>query len=630
VHHGGSENARVKTYPLFKRGYFWHAAVSMFLRSTNRKKDGKDHRYFSIVENRRLLGGKTTQRTVLYLGEINDQQQTAWRKTLEVFDENEQRYATVSLFPDDQPIPADAVDSLQVRLSGLDLRRPRVFGNCWLACELWHQLGLDEFWRQRLPEARERVSWEKVLQLLVVNRLLDPGSEFQVHRQWFVDSAMDELLEEDFAVAGKDRLYRCLDRVLEHKRELFVWLKQKWADLFQADFEVLLYDLTSTYFEGEMEQNPKARRGYSRDGRPDCLQLVIALVVTTDGFPLAYEVMNGNTSERTTLRTFLDDIEKTYGKAKRTWVMDRGIPSEAILKEMREPERETFYLVGTPKGKINQHEKKWLDLPWQKVRDSVQVKLYQDGGELYVLAKSEGRQAKEIAIRRKRLVRLLRKLRAMRKSLPKRDQLLLRIGAAKKEAGRAFGFVKIGLPQTGDAVTRETFWFQSDKAKLKAAEQRDGHYLLRSNLTAEDPAVLWTRYVQLTQIESVFRCLKSELSIRPIHHQLEHRADAHVLIAFLAYCLQVTLKNRLMIHASGLTPASVFEKMATIQMVEVWIPMLDGRWLMLPRYTQPEKDVQAMLNKLDITLPCQPAPRIKSSQSLPSPTKSVAAQPVLW
>ena len=602
----------------------------MFLRSTNRKKDGKDHRYFSIVENRRVSGGKTAQRTVLYLGEINDQQQAAWRKTLEVFDENEQRYATMSLFPDDQPIPAGAVDSVQVKLSGLELRRPRVFGTCWLASELWHQLGLDEFWRQRLPEAREKVSWEKVLRLLVVNRLLDPGSEFRVHRQWFVDSAMDELLEEDFAVAGKDRLYRCLDRVLEHKRELFVWLKQKWADLFQADFEVLLYDLTSTYFEGEMEQNPKARRGYSRDGRPDCLQLVIALVVTTDGFPLAYEVMNGNTSERTTLRTFLDDIEKTYGKAKRTWVMDRGIPSEAILKEMREPERETFYLVGTPKGKINQHEKKWLDLPWQKVRDSVQVKLYQDGGELYVLAKSEGRQAKEIAIRRKRLVRLLRKLRAMRKSLPKRDQLLLRIGAAKKEAGRAFGFVKIRLPQTGDAVTRETFSFQTDKAKLKAAEQRDGHYLLRSNLTAEDPAVLWTRYVQLTQIESVFRCLKSELSIRPIHHQLEHRADAHVLIAFLAYCLQVTLKNRLMIHASGLTPAAVFEKMATIQMVEVWIPMLDGRWLMLPRYTQPEKDVQAMLNKLDITLPSQPPPRIKSSQILPSPTKPAAELPVLW
>ncbi|HKF20259.1 MAG TPA: IS1634 family transposase [Candidatus Angelobacter sp.] len=602
----------------------------MFLRSTNRRKDGKDHRYFSIVENHRLAGGKTVQRTVLYLGEINDQQQAAWRRTLDVFIEDEERYATMSLFPDDRELPADALDSVPVKLSGLELRRPRVFGNCWLACELWHQLGLDEFWQQRLPEAREGVSWEKVLRLLVANRLLDPGSEFRVHRQWFVDSAMDELLETNFAVAEKDRLYRCLDRVLEHKQELFVWLKQKWADLFHADFEVLLYDLTSTYFEGEMEQNPKAKRGYSRDQRPDCLQLVIALVVTPDGFPLAYEVMNGNTSDRTTLRDFLKKIEETYGKAQRVWVMDRGIPSEAILKEMREPERQTFYLVGTPKGRINQHEKKWLELPWQKVRDSVEVKLYQHEGELYVLAKSAGRQAKEMAMRRKRLVRLLRKLRAMRKSLPKRDQLLLRLGAAKKEAGRAFGFGKIQIPKAGQAVTRETFSFEVDKAKLKAAQQRDGHYLLRSNLTREDPAVLWTRYVQLTQIESVFRSLKSELGIRPIYHQLEHRADAHVLIAFLAYCLPVTLKNRLLIYAPGLTPAAVLEKLATVQMVEVWIPMVDGRWLVLPRHTQPDKDVQAVLDHLRLALPSQPPPRVKGSQVPPLPKNEPATQPSLW
>jgi transposase len=586
----------------------------MFLRSTNRRKDGKDHRYFSIVENRRLPGGKTAQRTVLYLGEINDRQQAAWRKTLAVFDETEQRFTSLSLFPDDRELPGDAIDSVQVRLSGLELKRPRIFGNCWLACELWQQLGLDEFWQQRLPEGREAVSWEKVLRLLVVNRLLDPGSEFRVHRQWYLNSAMDELLETGFEVAEKDRLYRCLDRVLEHKQELFVYLKQKWADLFGADFEVLLYDLTSTYFEGEMEQNPKARRGYSRDGRPDCVQLVIALVVTPDGFPLAYEVMNGNTADCSTLRGFLTKIETAYGKARRVWVMDRGIPSEAILREMRDPERQTFYLVGTPKGRIAQHEQKWLDLPWQKVRDSVEVKLYRHEGELYVLAKSDGRQAKEKAMRRKRLARLLRRLRAMRRNLPKRDPLLLRIGAAKKEAGRAFGFVKIRLPDKDQPVTRETFRFHTDKVKLKAAEQRDGHYLLRSNLTGEDPAVLWTRYVQLTQIESVFRSLKSELGIRPIYHQLEHRADAHVFIAFLAYCLQVTLKNRLMIHAPGLTPLSVLEKLSTIQMVEVWIPMLDGRWLVLPRHTQPEPDVQALLEQIRITLPPQPPPRIKSSQ----------------
>src|SRR5271169_6692879 len=596
----------------------------MFLRSTKRKKDGKTHCYFSVVENRRLPDSRTVQRTALYLGEINDQQQAAWRSTLEVFDEDEQDYRTMSLFPDDREVPADVLDGLQLKLSGLELRRARPFGNCWMACELWRELGLEGFWQQRLPEGHGGVSWEKVLRLLVVNRWIEPGSEFRVHRHWFLDSAMDELLGVDFAVAEKDRLYRCLDRLLEHKQDLFVWLKQKWADLFHADFDVLLYDLTSTYFEGEMEQNPKAKRGYSRDKRSDCLQLVIALVVTTDGFPLAYEVMNGNTSDRKTLPGFLKKIEDTYGKARRVWVMDRGVPSEAILKDMRAPEGQTFYLVGTPKSKINQHEKKWLDLPWQKVRDSVEVKLYEHEGELYVLAKSGGWQAKENAMRRKRLARLLRKLRVMRRNLPKRDQLLMRIGAAKKEAGRAFGFVKIQLPEKNEEVKRNTFTFHTDKAKLKAAEQRDGHYLLRSNLTGEDPAVLWTRYVQLTQIESVFRSLKSELSIRPIHHQLEHRADAHVLIAFLAYCLQVMLKNRLLIHAPGLTPAAVLEKLATIQMVEVWIPLVDGRWLVLPRHTQPEKDVQAILDHIQIALPAQPPPRIKASQ-MTLPTSPEAA-----
>jgi transposase len=586
----------------------------MFLRSNNRKKDGKDHRYFSIVENHRLASGKTVQRTVLYLGEINDEQQAAWRKTLSVFDEEQQEYSNLSLFPDDREVPADAVDSLQVKLSRLELRRPRVFGSCWLGCELWRQLGLDQFWDSRLAGSREEVAWEKVLQLLVVNRLLDPGSEFRVHRQWYLSTAMDALLGTDFAVAEKDRLYRCLDRVLEHKQELFQWLRQKWADLFHADFEVLLYDLTSTYFEGAMEQNPKAKYGHSRDKRTDCLQVVIALVITTDGFPLAYEVMDGNTSDRTTLRGFLDKIEKTYGKAKRMWVMDRGIPSEKILQEMRDSGREIFYLVGTPKGKIRQYEKKWLDLPWQKVRESVEVKLFEQDGELYVLAKSAGRQAKETAMRRKRLARLLRKLRAMRRSLPSRDQLLMRLGAAKSAAGRAFQFVHLQVPGEDQEVTRQTFQFHMDKKKLQAAEWRDGHYLLRSNLTAGDPSVLWARYVLLTQIESVFRSLKSELGIRPIYHQLEHRADAHILIAFLAYCLQITLKHRLLPHAPGLTPTAVLEKLAEIQMIDVWIPTVDQRWLILPRYTQPSADNKLLIEKLRLELPSQPPPRLTAQE----------------
>jgi len=609
---------------------FWHSAAVMFLRSCYRKKDGKDHRYFSIVENRRMGSDQTVQRTVLYLGEINDQQQAAWRKTLAVFDEQQQHYTNLSLFPDDREIPADAIDSLQVRVSGLELKRPRTFGSCWLACELWRQLALDRFWEERLTGSHEAVGWEKVLRLLVVNRLLDPGSEFRVHRQWYLTTALDELLGTDFAVAEKDRLYRCLDRLLEHKRELFLWLREKWADLFQADFEVLLYDLTSTYFEGEMEENPKAQRGYSRDGRPDCLQVVIALVITPDGFPLAYEVLAGNTADCTTLKQFLTQIEATYGKARRVWVMDRGIPTEALLAEMRDPARGVFYLVGTPKSRVSQHERKWLALPWQKVRDSVGVKLYEHEGELYVLAKSEGRRAKETAMRRKRLARLLWKLRAMRRSLPARDALLLRLGAARKEAGHAFRFVHIQLPQTTAAVTRESFRFRLDKTKLQQAEQRDGHYLLRSNLTAEDPAVLWTRYVQLTQIEAAFRTLKSELGIRPIYHRLERRIDAHILIAFLAYCLQVTLKNRLLVHAPGLTPHAVLEKLQRIQMIDVWIPTLDGRWLVLPRYTQPEQETKLLLDQLELTLPSQPVPRITAYQTITPPPLPSAESPALW
>jgi len=322
----------------------------MFLRSHRRVKDGKEHRYFSVEESRRLQSGKVVQRRVLYLGEINDTQQAAWRKTLEVFDEREQRYRTLSLFPEDREIPADAVASIQVKLNEMALRRPRAFGNCWLGCELWRQLELDWFWRRRLPRGREGVAWADVLKLLVVNRLIDPGSEFRLHRQWFDRSAMDELLGRDFAVAEKDRLYRCLDRVLAHKQELFVHLKQRWQDLFDEEFDLLLYDLTSTYVEGEAEEIPKAKHGYSRDGRFDCKQVVIALVVTPRGFPLAYEVMEGNTSDRTTLRGFLAKIEHTYGKARRVWMMDRGIPKEEVLAEMRAPGRETFYLVGTPRG----------------------------------------------------------------------------------------------------------------------------------------------------------------------------------------------------------------------------------------------------------------------------------------
>lgn len=547
----------------------------MFLRRHKRSKDGKEHHYYSVMESRRLQSGKVAQRRVLYLGEINDSQQAAWRKTLEVFDEEKQQYRKLSLFAEDRAEAAD-LDAVQVKLGQMQLRRARPYGNCWLGCELWKQLELERFWERKLPRGREGVAWTKVLELLVVNRLIDPGSEFRVHNHWFDQSAM----------------------------------QQRWRQLFDAQFDLVLYDLTSTYVEGEAEQNPKAKRGYSRDGRPDCKQVVIALVITPEGFPLAYEVMDGNTSDKTTLRGFLDKIEKLYGTARRVWLMDRGIPTEALLAEIRNTRPDTFYLVGTPRARVNNFEKQWLDLPWQQVRDSVQVKLFAKDGETYVLAKSEGRQAKEIAIRRKKLARLLRKLRAMRRSCPKRDQLLMRVGAAKTEAGRAFGFVKICLPKDGQQVTRETFTFAIDKTKLKDAEFRDGHYLLRTNLAAEDPAVLWQRYMQLTQIEAAFKCLKSDLGIRPIHHQLEHRVEAHILVAFLAYCLTVTLKHRLQMHAPGLTPRAVLEKLGAIQMLDVSFPTTDGRTLTMPRYTEPEPEQAILLHQLKLNLPQQPPPRL--------------------
>jgi hypothetical protein len=334
--------------------------------------------------------------------------------------------------------------------------------------------------------------------------------------------------------------------------------------------------------------------------------------------------MEGNTSDRTTLRGFLSKIETQYGRARRVWLMDRGIPTEEVLTEMCASEREVFYLVGTPRGKIQQYEKKWLELPWQKVRDSVEVKLFAEEGELYVLAKSAGRRAKEQAIRRRKLVRLLWKLRDLRRKSPARDQLLLRIGAARKEAGRAFGFVRILLPRESEAVTRQTFTFKLDKDKLQKAELRDGHYLLRSNLVGEDAAVLWELYLQLTQIEAAFRTLKSELGLRPIYHQLENRVEAHILVAFLAYALSVTLKQRLQALAPGLTPRAVLEKLATLQMLDVCLPTTDGRWLIMPRYTQPEPDQALMLHQLNLSLPSQPPPRIKAQEE-----HAQTAQPIL-
>src|SRR5271165_1643868 len=423
----------------------------MFLRYTTRKKNGKEHRYYSLVENRRAASGRVVQRYALYLGEINDRQEEAWRKTIEIFEEGKARPRTVALFPAERVGAVADADIVRIRLSQLSLHRPRQWGGCWLAGQLWEQLGLDQFWSQRLPPSRKGTRWDWVLQILVAYRLLDPGSEWRLYRHWFEHSAMADLLGAERELADIHKLYECHERLLEHKRDLFTHLAGRWKDLFNARFEVLLYDLTSTYFESDppFPEGDKRRYGYSRDKRSDCVQVVIALIVTPEGFPLAYEVLAGNTSDKTTLADFLKQIEEQYGKAERIWVMDRGIPTEKTLEQMRQSDPPVYYLVGTPRGRLTQYEKQLAQLPWQVAREAVSVKLLEREGEVYILAKSQGRVLKERAMRRKKLKKFWARLKELLRQAPSRDQLLLKIGAGRKEAGRAASLGTVKLPKAG-------------------------------------------------------------------------------------------------------------------------------------------------------------------------------------
>jgi len=589
-----------------------------FLQCHHRRKNGKDHCYWSIAEKVRTHHG-WVQRHLMYLGEINDSQKASWTKMVEVFDPTRQQTQELALYPAHRAVPEHAAKhGVQVRLDEFELRRPRQWGACWVGCQLWDQLRLEEFWRERLPDSREGTCWRKVLQTLTLYRLIDPGSEWRLHREWFKNSALADLLEEDFSLAEKDNLYRCLDKLLEHREALFRHLRQRWEDLFGVKFHLLLYDLTSTYFESDppFGEGDKRRYGHSRDKRSDCVQVVIGLVVTPEGFPLAYEVMAGNTSDRTTLRGFLERIERLYGKAERIWVMDRGIPTEEVLEEMRAHDPPIRYLVGTPKGRLSKYEQALLERPWQEVREGVQVKLLPLEKEFYVLAQSNARVNKERAMRRRQLKNLVKRLKELREMELSRDQLLLKLGAAKAQFPAAWRLMEVQVPKTAEPIPAQTFSFQLRKDKLRQARRREGRYLLRSNLSGEDPTQFWQCYIQLTQVEAAFKNLKDDLSLRPIFHQLEHRIEAHIFVAFLAYCLQATLQARLRVVAPGLTPRSMLEKFAAIQMLDVHFPTNDGRELIFCRYTQPEKDHKMILAQLGWELPAQSPPRISQKGEL--------------
>jgi hypothetical protein len=584
----------------------------MFLRQTRRKKDGKTHVYWNIVENRRLDDGRVVQRQVLYLGEIHSSQAAAWRRAIEVLDTASGAPRTLALFPEDRgEAVADDAGVVRLCLSALSLRRPRQWGACWLSGQLWRELQLDRFWAERLPPSRKGTRWDQILQVLVAYRLIAPGSEWKLHRAWFGNSAMADLLGGDFGLAEAHKLYACHDRLLAHKDALFSHLIARWRDLFNVSFDVLLYDLTSTYFEidaAALPEGDKRRHGYSRDRRRDCPQVVIALVVTPEGLPLAYEVLPGNTKDDQTLQPFLAQIERQYGKARRVWVMDRGIPTEAVLTEMRASDPPVHYLVGTPKGRLTQLEQLLLDQPWQQVRTGVHVKLLAQDGEFYVFAESADRVLKERAMRRRQLKWLWRRLNELARMKITREELLMKLGAARAKTPAAWRLIDITIDKAS-----ARFAFALNRTKLRQIRRREGRYLLRTNLTEGDPATLWQYYIQLVAVEEAFKNLKADLAIRPVFHQQERRIEAHIFIAFLAYCLYITLQRRLHALAPGLSARSALEKFAAVQMIDLHVPTTDGRELVLTRYTQPEPELQLLINQLKLQLPPQPPPRITTS-----------------
>jgi Transposase DDE domain len=579
----------------------------MFLKCSTRHKDGKEHRSWSVVESHRI-GRRVRQRHVLYLGEINDSQRLAWQKSIEVFDEQQGQSCQCVLFPEDRNPPPSPTPSVQVCLDRLRLSHPRTWGACWLGDQLWRELHLESFFAARLGCSREGTEWEKILRLLTLYRLLSPGSEWRLHRHWFGTTALADLLGVDERAAQDDTLYRTLDRVLEHKEALFVHLRQRWSDLFGATFDVLLYDLTSTYFECDapQEETDPRRFGYSRDRRPDCVQVMVALVVTPEGLPLAYEMLPGNTADKTTLRGMLQLIQRRYGTARRIWVMDRGIPTEAVLAELRASPVPVYYLVGTPKGRLTRLEAQLAERPWQEVRPQLRVKLLPRDGELYVLAQSGARTGKERAIRRRRLKTYWKRLYQVGQQDLTRDERLEKVGAARDRAGRLVaGLVTVSVSAEGQLS------FRLERDKLRTVRRREGRYLLRTNLSADDPELLWRCYMQLVFVEEAFRTLKGDLGLRPIYHHKPERIEAHLFVAFLAYCLSITLRQRLKALAGGLMPRVVLEKLATIQLLDVSVPTTDGRELWLVRRTEPDRDTTLLLLRLGLELPPQPPPRIR-------------------
>ena len=575
----------------------------MFLRELRPKKDGKEHSYWSLVETVRTPEG-ARQRTLCYLGELNTSAQARWQKTIAVFNEQGES-RQLKLFPSQVEPPENDPDVARVLLKKVRLERPRQLGNCFLGLELWKRLGLEKFWQSRLDEEAAEVPWSRVAAVLAINRLCAPGSELAIEERWYPTTALDDLLQIPQASVNDSRLYRCLDRLIPHKTELERHLRERYGELFGAEFDVLLYDLTSSYVEGAAAKDPMLQRGYSRDHRPDCKQVVIALIVNGEGFPLSYETFDGNRADVTTVEAVMRMVERKYGRARRVWVFDRGVVSEENLAALRR--RNGQYLVGTPRSKLKQLEAELLSGGWERVREDVEVKQVPvpGGEETYVLCRTTARREKEKAIRSRFSTQIERALAGLAQrvatgKLKDRGKIERRLGRIEARYPSVADLYQAQLVDTAAGLRVD---WQMLAERRAWQETREGAYLLRTNLQAESAAQLWTKYMQLTEAEAAFRVLKSELSIRPLFHQLEHRVKAHILVAFLGYALWVTLKHLLRGKQSPLTPARVLSLLASVQSADIILPTSDGREIRLRRVTTPSPAQNEVLRILGIALP---------------------------
>src|SRR5881394_3002401 len=588
----------------------------MFLRPNHRSKDGKEHAYWSLVESVRTPDGPR-QRTLCHLGELNGSDHARWLRTVEVF--NEQGEAQqLKLFPSHIEPPADDPQVARVLVNQVRLERTRQFGSCYLGLELWRHLELDRFFEQAVDDDPADVPWSRVAALLAINRLCAPGSELAIEQRWYPSTALDDLLGIEEGKINDTRLYRCLDRMLPHKTKLERHLKDRYGALFGAEFDVLLYDLTSTYVEGAAEKNPMMRRGYSRDHRPDCEQMVIALIVNSEGFPFSYETFDGNRADVSTMETILRMVERKYGKARRIWVLDRGIVSEKNLQAIRK--RGGQYLVGTPRSQMKPFEKELLKDDWTQVRPDVEVRnvAIPQGEETYILCRTAGRKEKEKAIRNRFSSSMEKGLQGLQKTivlgrLKDRNKMERRLGKIQARHPSVNDLYEISLRDTAEGV-RLSWQMKEDRKSWR--QSREGAYLLRTNLKAETAEELWSKYMQLTEAEASFRALKSELSIRPLFHQLEPRVKAHVLVAFLGYALWVTLKHLLkrrpaivpkpsvsgVNNAQPMSPKKALALLSTLQSADIVLPATDGREIRLRRITEPTVEQKSLLHQLQLSL----------------------------